>query len=302
MSLSLQADQSLGGNLRRIAFAELKTALDAAEDDAAPLAERVHTAHKQCKALRALLRLVAPAFDDYPCENAAIRDAAHELGAVRDGTVLTDVYQHLLADADPGLAQGRSARLQELLATGSPDGEAQTRALQRFVSALQPVNDRAPSWRLDEAAWSTVLTGATDTYRRAGKRMATAARTWRAVDFHEWRKQVKYHRAHLKLMRNFFGGKERRLLCKEVADLLGDHHDLQVLRLTLLSHALPGDTATRISGAVAGVQKRLAKKALETGAALFERSPRQWCAELEGQLPDERHPAAGGRLDEVRGT
>ena len=58
-------------------------------------------------------------------------------------------------------------------------------------------------------------------------------------DFHEWRKRVKYHWYHCRLLKNLYKPlmKARRDEAKHLADLLGDDHDLSMLDLLLTEHA-----------------------------------------------------------------
>lgn len=75
------------------------------------------------------------------------------------------------------------------------------------------------------------------TYRRGrtGRKRAFAAPTTERL--HEWRKRVKYHWYHVRLLQNVWPEpmKVRRRELKVLADLLGDDHDLAVLRQLLLS-------------------------------------------------------------------
>ena len=69
------------------------------------------------------------------------------------------------------------------------------------------------------------------TYRRARKAMRRSYVEPTSEHFHEWRKRAKYHWHHTRLLRNISPRliKPHRQMADELAELLGQDHDLSVL-------------------------------------------------------------------------
>ena len=89
---------------------------------------------------------------------------------------------------------------------------------------------------------------------------------------HEWRKRVKYHRYHLRMLEplwpEVWGA--RRAAVHELSDLLGDDHDLAVLRGELEARRGLADDAVRTLAAVVDRRRgELQRAAMPLGARLF---------------------------------
>ena len=78
--------------------------------------------------------------------------------------------------------------------------------------------------------------GLVATYRQAGKTTTAAYDDPTAENFHEWRKQAKYHGYHMNLLRELWKPVMRSLEkeADELSELLGDDHNLDVFHRTLL--------------------------------------------------------------------
>jgi CHAD domain-containing protein len=228
------------GGLERIAREQLDRAQGALDDPKVDRDEAIHEARKCGKRLRALLRLARAGIGDdvYRRENAAIRDAARDLAGLRDAEALLETYERLHARfADEvdwrrlvGVRRALVARRKEV----AGDGTLPHR-IDAFGEQLRAVRDRLPSWPLADLEFDALAPGLERSYRRGRAAM-------RAIDdapsderFHEWRKRAKEHRYHLELLRDLWPAqvKARRAEVRTLGDLLGDEHDLSVLRATL---------------------------------------------------------------------
>src|SRR5262249_12296738 len=111
---------------------------------------------------------------------------------------------------------------------------------------MEVARGRVADWPLDGAegpeAWRT---GFERTYRQARRTLAAAYEAPTPERFHEWRKNVKYHWYHTRLLTPLW---ERTVAGRVAAastlgELLGLHHDLAVLRTTLVPQGMQGSGA-----------------------------------------------------------
>jgi CHAD domain-containing protein len=241
MSYHLEREDVQHG-VQRIARDQIDHALREIASDEIDRHEVVHQVRKRCKKLRGLVRLVRPALGEetYRRENAWYRDAARTLSALRDAEAMLETFDALLEDfADEVDARSFApvldalrARRDALAERDAADLEAR---LERFAASLREGRERVAAWRLDAKGFDAVAGGLRKTYARGRRAMDEACAAPSAERFHEWRKRAKYGWYHARLLRGIWR-RPMRARAKELhrlSDLLGDHHDLAVLRETL---------------------------------------------------------------------
>jgi CHAD domain-containing protein len=234
LSYRIEQPRGIGDEVRRIAGEQVRKAVDdLGEEDPH---EAVHEFRKRCKKVRALLRLVRPALGEtYSAENRRFRDTARTFSDLRDATSVIESAEALGDRYGDDLPVGSLERLRQDLGSRR-DRVAERRALRKRMAvareAMEAAGDRIPSWELDADRFDAVAGGIARTYRRARAAMAAARERPSTPTFHEWRKRVKYHRYHLRLLRASWSPvlDEVRGQLHTLSDLLGLDHDLSVLR------------------------------------------------------------------------
>ena len=199
-------------------------AIDAGENPE----ETVHDVRQRCKKLRALLQLTRPRFKGWRRENKAIRDLAAVLSATRDNTVLAETLSGLLGEKSSRHPVMVALR-KHLKAEGS--GADHAVAITECRGGMDQLNARAKDWSVKGEGFAALSEGFRDTYARMKKAMRTAHKAPTDENFHAWRKQAKYHLYQLSLLRYSAPDivKGQAAIARELADLLGKHHDLAVL-------------------------------------------------------------------------
>jgi CHAD domain-containing protein len=295
MRKKFTATHSVSEQFREIAGTELTQALKSAAEPGKAPSERVHGARLNFKRLRALLRLVRPAFPQFSALNRQARDAARSLSPLRDVTVLKDTLAALLEDK-PEAPADAVAQFKTALEARVPDAAAQDEILAAFTRAALPILGHVPGWRLTSDDPGILTEGAARTYRKVRKTMDEARRRGAPEHFHEWRKQVKHQLYELEFIDGLAPAKSapRRRL-KRLATLLGEHHDQTVFRAFLATRPERSQLAV-LGKAASKVQQKLEAKSLKLGAKLFRLRPRKWRARLAaGELPQHAQiPGAGG--------
>lgn len=233
-----KSDDDVQVAFRRIADEQIAKALDEIASDTLSLAEKVHQVRKRCKKIRGLLRLVRPAFGDYGDENKAFRDAARLLSDIRDADSLIETYDALMDHFADQIDRRAFASIRARLTKDARDVHRQADTairLETFRRTLDEARDRVSDWTLDDTGFDALGGGVAKTYKRARKRMEDAWADPGTGTMHQWRKRVKYHWYHARLLgkTNPPMMEPHRQAADELSDVLGDHHDLAILAARL---------------------------------------------------------------------
>jgi CHAD domain-containing protein len=290
MAYRLSRETSTQKNVREIALDQIDKAIAELVDETLADPVKVHQVRKRCKKLRGLVRLVRPAFAGYQRENTAFRDTARLLGPARDAKVMVETFDALMeAAADDTLSRElqpvRQALLErrENLADSRTDLDAR---LRRVLLRLRRARQRVAGWQLDDSGFDALEGGLKKTYRRGRKALRAAYADPGAGKFHDWRKRVKYHDYHLRLLRNSWPAMMHctRDATDALGDLLGDDHDLVVLRALLTSDPEVYGSATEIHRTVELIERRsaaLREAARPLGERVFAEKPKALCKRLQ---------------------
>ena len=116
------------------------------------------------------------------------------------------------------------------------------------------------------------------TYRQSRKTMRTAYEDPVAENFHEWRKQAKYHDYHMRLVRELWRPVMHSLEKEtdDLSDLLGDDHNLDVLHKTLLKSPKRYGKKRNIQVLLGLIDRRSAELRVEArtiGTRMFAEKP-----------------------------
>ena len=290
MAYRIRRRESVALAIRRIAKEQIDQALDEIADERLDRQEAVHQVRKRCKKIRGLLRLVRPQMSDhYELENAFFRDAAGALSRVRDAEVMAAACDKLFDHFADQIDRAALAPIRETL-----DSRRRTVAqrehdlparLAEFASQMREARQRTASWTLDAKGFSAIEGGLKKTYRRGRKAMAAAYRDGSPEAFHQWRKRAKYHWYHTRLLHNLWKPVLacRCELLKELSDLLGDDHDLAVLRSLLAGR--PDDFGEKhdVESLIALIDRRraeLEEEAQPIGDLLYAEKPKRLAKRL----------------------
>ncbi|MBN7797667.1 CHAD domain-containing protein [Parahaliea mediterranea] len=266
MAFALKPHRNAAKEVRRIARQQVDRGLGEIGDDTLSAETAVHQVRKRCKKMRALLRLVADELgDEYALENRWYRDTARLLSDIRDTQQAARTRQSL-AGADAG----------EGVSTSAADIRARE-ALAQCADRLREGRERIARWPLQSRGFEILRPGLLRMYRRGKRQMKTLRRGSEPGDFHQWRKVVKYHGYHLKLLRPLWPAVLRTHYreAARLGELLGDEHDLLVLARRLELEAADSTEDGR-EQALAELYRRsraLRSEALRLGARVYAEKP-----------------------------
>ena len=292
----LRPDEHVPDGIRRIARGQLQDARDDLDGTSSRrLGETVHETRKRIKRLRASVRLARDAIGEerYESENTALRMAARRISAPRDAQVLVETLDAVTERFGDELAPDSTAALRARLAAEKEaatealhDGANGNGAIAATIVTIDHALSRTTTWTFEPDGFDALSPGLRRIYRRGRRAMKAARNDPSAEHLHEWRKRVKdlWHATEIvqcarpKQLERFAGRTHT------LSGLLGDHHDLHVLREYVATHPQCFAAAIDQQALLAVIDRRsrrLGEKALARGRKLYKPKPKRFVREIE---------------------
>jgi CHAD domain-containing protein len=256
--------------------------------------DAIHEARKGIKKTRALLRLVRPELGDvYASESARLRDAGQKLSRLRDLGALITTFDRLKKERAKTLGNVSLTAIRHTLVLDKKHVEAEL-GIPELMHGLAASFGVKPGsvrrWPLETDGFAALEPGLKTTFRAGRKAFGALKKHGSRERFHEWRKRVKDHWYHVRLLENLWTdvlkGYEQTL--KELEDALGEDLNLAILRDHVLSGSgLKGERrgVNRVVKAIDESRKELRERALAIGRRVYAEKPRQFTRQM-GQLWD----------------
>jgi CHAD domain-containing protein len=299
MTFQLKAKESVSDGITRAVRRQIEKALEhlytkgrshprgAADIDA------VHEVRKCFKKVRAALRLVRDELGDdvYHEENWCFRDAARPLNEVRDADVLIESMDKLAQPPKEAIEPGAFATIHEALLANQREVTHRVLDLNRAFAEVEGVAQRAlerlPGWRIEHTGWAALEGGLRRVYRRGHRALALASESSSVENLHEWRKQAMYLWHQLQLLEGAWTASAKELVERthQLSTLLGEDHDLAVLRLSLAADPLAFGGHRILKTVFAVIDRRrkeLEGHAFALGRDLYKDSPELFTGRIEG--------------------
>jgi CHAD domain-containing protein len=305
MAFRLKPEAPIAVEIRRlvlrqlqVAISELRTVGDPESDEA------IHDARRRVKKIRAVIRLVRPVLDKtYRTVDRELKDVSKLLAPVADGQGILETldqlahrYRKLLPkDAVHSIRTGlreRSART---------DREASARGvIKRAAETLRSEAKRVKHWSIHGDGFDVIGPGLEESYRRARDGMILAWSKPKASHYHSWRRYVKDHWFHVRLVEENCGNHllplQRRL--EALDGLLGEYHNLVILREILGTDGYTSHReTTRCLRVVSRYQRLLRRNAETLGVRIYSDMPHRYLRRVKkywtGESTSERAQRKG---------
>ncbi len=293
MAFRVHAGESLTQSLHRLATKELRHAREGMSGRPRPRKEGIHEARKSVKKARAILELIAEDEGAHLGRSEKrVRRVNRTLSGVRDADMLSETLEALRKRHPRIFSDQTLARLRRRVSMRSRNAGKEVRRAGGWKAtgrALSMLTEDAKHWQPAHGGARALNHGIRASHRQGRTAMQRALKRQRAADFHAWRKAIQKLWYALRLIEQ----SDRRVghdvkVLHRAATLLGDDHNLAVLRDELLSD--PGTCGPidieRLRIAVARDQCRLRARAVTAvrrfyarrSAAYARRVTRAWAA------------------------
>jgi CHAD domain-containing protein len=291
MAYHLKLGESIPEGIRRVVHEEMESAAgQLSGKGSADRDKAIHEARKSVKKIRGALRLLRPELgDNFRAENTRMRDVGRRLSEFRDAGAMLETFDALLEKCSGELAKHTLASIRTGLAARKEQVEKQAkieRALSSMAGALGRAGKRVKTWPLAADGFAAIAPGLEETFREGRKALARVRKHPRPENYHEWRKRVKDHWYHVRLLENLWNDAMQAYekSVKELEAWLGEDHNLVVLGEKVLAEpAFYGNTEQiHFFGRVIDkYHKELRGSALAAGASIYEEKPRQFTARMQ---------------------
>jgi len=302
MAFELKVNEPVGAGITRNVKNQVEKAiryLDAKDEPAVKPAagesdkDAIGEVRKCFKRVRAELRLAREEFGDdlYHEENWCFRDAARPLTRVRDARVLVETADRLRQQLAHAIGPGAYAKIRTALIGNRQEVERlvleEGKAFVAVADAAARALARLAEWKLQREGWAAVGPGLRHTYRQGRRALALAAESPSVASLHEWRKQTKYLWHQLQLLQATWNEKDLVNRTHQLATLLGEDHDLAVLRETLAADPLPYGGHRILKGVFAVIDQRraeLERQAFALGREIYQEAPTTFTSRIEALM------------------
>ncbi|MGB3615264.1 MAG: CHAD domain-containing protein [Elainellaceae cyanobacterium] len=286
MSYRLKSSEALSKTIKRIAHEQIEASIDVLSQASYGNHDKgVHQARKHFKKMRSLVRLVEGDIGTkaYKRESACFRDAGHQLEALRDSQVRLQAFDALLSHYTEFVESDsfddiRQVLLEEYTAVHDTSGSDRDIAT-KVIPALRRANHRVDRWNISDR-WSALEYGLYKQYARGYRAFDTVTQQPSPENLHDWRKRVKDLWCHLRLLSPLWPPllKAWSNQAKTLSELLGDDHDLAVLRTYLMDDPTQfSDDASQLGVLLSLIRRRqieLQTAAVALGHRLYGESPK----------------------------
>jgi CHAD domain-containing protein len=286
MPYELKPGHPAGKQILHVMEEQIAEALRQLRSKDIPIAERVHDTRVGLKRIRAALVLLRPVLGkSYGKTNDVFRKCGQKLSDVRDAEALVDTLEKLQKNfseqlGDHSLDSIRKALLKNRR-EGLGNGTKINSLFREVIGDFNHAKAEIEAWPKKVHQFLGIEEEITATYRQGRKAFHTAYQKQTAPHFHEWRKAVKRHLYHAELSEKMWpkAGKGYRKSVKQLADLLGDEHNLAILREQLLKHSEElGEKKDEqvLLALIDQWQAQLRAEAQPLGDRIFAEKPRQF--------------------------
>jgi CHAD domain-containing protein len=289
MSYGLKQHETTSDGIKRIVIEQIDKASDRLESQRGSQDEAIHDARVCFKKIRTVLRLVQAEFDAdiFRQENICYRDAGRSLSAIRDTAALLETFDKLTSRFANQLAPNAFAGLRQPLKQSSTARRLEKKKIMLAVARIiRTARRRVAQWPIHQDDFSALGQGVKRVYKQGQQNFANAIEQPSVENFHEWRKDVKYLRYQIRIIKPIWSTMLERLgdELETLGEYLSDEHDLALLRQCVLEPAEPPDGHMDIEALIALIDQRrgeLQVEAKRLGDRVYAEKPRAFAGRLQ---------------------
>jgi CHAD domain-containing protein len=289
VSYRLTQHETIADGIKRIVIEQIDKALEGLQSKSGSQDGAIHDARVCFKKIRAALRLVETEtdVDIFRQENLCYRDAGRRLSAIRDTAAILEAFDKLTARFAEQLSANAFAELRQSLRQSSTTPRLdKQKAMLTVAKTIGAARRRVEHWPIHRDDFAALEQGVKRVYKQ-GRQSFTNALAQPSVEiFHEWRKDVKYLRYQIRLLKPIWSMMLEKLgdELETLGEYLSEDHDLALLRQHVLDAVEPTDNGTDVDALIALIDLRrgeLQVEAKRLGERVYAEKPRTFTGRLQ---------------------
>jgi CHAD domain-containing protein len=289
MSYRLKQHETISDGIKRIVIEQIDKAIDRLGSQSGRQDDSIHDARVCFKKIRSGLRLVQTEFDAdiFRQENSCYRDAGRRLSAIRDTAAMLETFDKLTDRFANQLAPNAFAGLRQPLKQSSTARRLEKKKVMLAVArTIRTARRRVEQWPIHQDDFSALGQGVKRVYKQGRQSFANAIEQPSVENFHEWRKDVKYLRYQVRILKSIWSTVLERLgdELETLGGYLSDDHDLALLRQCVLEPGEPPDGHMDIEALIALIDQRrgeLQVEAKRLGERVYAEKPRAFAGRFQ---------------------
>jgi CHAD domain-containing protein len=285
MAYRLKRGESVSDGIKRIVIEEIDSATERLRCGPKDRDEAIHEARKSVKKIRGAMRLVRGELGNmYRDEDSRFRDLGRQLSELRDAQAVIEVFDAIAQQYAGSIQKSALAAIRRGIESAKREKEQSIRfgeLVRTAVGALRGARKRVAGWPLECDGFEAIAPGLKRTYRRGRAALARAQDTSDPLVYHDFRKRVKDHWYHVRLLESLWTESQqaRESSLHDLETWLGDDHNLVVLSEQAQKDPdrYSGQEQIRLFLTLAAQhQKELRNNSIALGQRLYEERPRQF--------------------------
>ena len=291
MAYRLKRSESVPEGIKRVVTGEIDSAAERLQHCGAKNRDQaIHEARKSLKKIRGVLRLVRPELGEkYREENECFRDLGRQLSEMRDAQAIGEVFESLVGHNSRGGEMDAFAGIRRGIESAKREKEQATdveRLILTTLDFLGSARERVAGWPLHNDGFTAVAAGLKRTYKRGRRALAKAQRNSNPLTYHAFRKRVKDHWYHIRLLESLWteAQQARESSLHDLETWLGDDHNLVVLSEQMQNEPdrYGGQqNLARFLALAERYEKELRSNSLALGQRLYEEKPGEFIRRME---------------------
>lgn len=277
--------------IRRIVLGEIDSTIEGLRRSGpSDRDEAIHEARKSVKKIRGALRLCKPELGNiYRDENVRFRNLGHHLSEIRDAQAMLEVFDAVSRDHADSIQKDAFEAIRRGIESLKREKERAIgieKLIRNTSGTLRGARKRVAQWPLQKDGFAAISPGLKLTYRRGRKALAKAQREPDPANYHDFRKRVKDHWYHIRLLESLWKEalQARESSLHELETWLGDDHNLVVLCELLQKEPerYGGAQQTGLFVTLAAErQKQLRDDSIALGLRIYEEKSRRFVQRMQ---------------------
>ncbi|WP_200415283.1 CHAD domain-containing protein [Arcobacter sp. FWKO B] len=270
MTCAISLNKDLNKQIQKVVKIHMQKIIRMSTDKYISKDRAIHQIRRRFKKLRSILHLLRYDLTEtfFDKQNRLYKSYAKNFSSLRDQKVLIDVYFSIIRKYE--LEDTKYIQILESIQEPITEIEISD-IFKRVYLGISDNLKNIKDYKFDKNTGRYFLKCVRKTYKQTKKLKNIATNNGDDADFHLWRKWVNYHWYQLHILQN--SDTNRKHMLKQLANILGDIHDITIFKEFLLTTKI--SNIDKFLMFLNKEQDRLKQQAITIGDELFDQKAKE---------------------------